>query len=79
MDALICEMISFGFDADDLKYLERLSDPRILAALPAGRNHLMHNVKADVILYMNVWADLLESELLENINLPALLTDPVEA
>lgn len=70
MDNLISEMIAFGFDTDDLKNLERLSDKRVLATLPNPDEALQHNVKADVVLYLRSWADLLEKELIELIELP---------
>ena len=79
MDALISEMIAFGFDTEDLKHLERLSDSRILVLLPPERKHLTHNVKADVVLYLTLWADLLESNLIGDVKLEALLNLRVEA
>ncbi|MFN3840919.1 MAG: hypothetical protein ACK4RF_09450 [Cyclobacteriaceae bacterium] len=70
MDDLISAMLAVGFDLDDLKHLERLSDPRIIRCLPEGRRNLSFNVKEDVILYLETWASLLEAELLQNISLP---------
>ena len=40
-DDIISSLIAFGFDIEDLKHLERLSDPMILQAIPGGR-HLHH-------------------------------------
>jgi hypothetical protein len=71
MDDLISEMIAFGFDTDDLKHLERLSDPQVLQALPVEKRYLKHNIKADVVLYLRTWAKLMETELLNTIELPA--------
>jgi hypothetical protein len=70
MDELISEMITFGFDAGDLKHLEKLSDREILDALPVHRRHLKHNVKADVILYLETWASMIENKLLKKIEIP---------
>lgn len=70
MDELIAELLNFGFDIDDLKHLERLSDPRVLQALPPEQRNLAHNAKADVIQYINTWANLLETQLLQHITLP---------
>ncbi len=70
-DDIISSLIAFGFDIDDLKHLERLSDPTILSAIPADC-HLRHNVKVDVVLYVRTWADLLEQELLQHIKLPSV-------
>jgi hypothetical protein len=74
MDQLISEMLAFGFDADDLKHLERLSSPEILNMLPPKQRSLRHNVKADVIQYMNFWAASLENKLVQEIDLPVINT-----
>ncbi len=76
MDELISEMIAFGFDADDLKNLEKLSDPTILSMLPDGNNGLAHNVKSDVIIYLRLWALKIENEMLDTIALPLIDFSP---
>ena len=65
-------MLNFGFDRDDLKNLERLSDKRVLSSLPHDERHLRHNVKGDVIKYLNAWAALLDLELVAEISLADL-------
>jgi hypothetical protein len=77
MDNLISEMLNFGFDADDLKHLERLSDKRVLNSLAAGERHLRFNSKSDVVKYLRAWANLLEEECLARITLPDLYSHPV--
>ena len=73
MDQLISELIAFGFDRDDLKHLERLSDTSITSRNPTVR--VLHfNVKADVTAYMKWWADLLEEELLNHISIQEATT-----
>ena len=62
-DDIISDLIALGFDSEDLKHLERLSDPIILHSLPTDQRKLRHNVKADVVKYMKTWAGLLEEEL----------------
>lgn len=79
MDGLISEMISFGFDADDLKNLERLSDQRILLMLSLEERNLRFNVKADVVKYLHAWVSLLEQELIVTVKLTELYITPVEA
>ena len=69
MDDLITIIINSGFDVDDLKHLERLSDVQILRTLPSGQRYLQHNVKSDVVCYLRGWADLLESRIVENVSL----------
>src|SRR5688572_30002446 len=49
LDDLITEILYVGFDTDDLKHLERLSDPKILDTLPFTQKFLVHNRKADVV------------------------------
>ena len=71
-DGIIDSLLSAGFDVDDLKHLERLSDPLILSKLEPGR-FLRHNQKEDVIIYLNTWATLLEAELLAALSLDAAL------
>jgi hypothetical protein len=78
MDNLISTMVEFGFDTGDLKHLERLSDPKVLRVLPEGDRLPMHNVKSDVIKYLNAFAEMLESEYLERVRLPDLLNTRVE-
>ena len=75
MDGLINELISFGFDADDLKHLERLSDGRVLQMLPIHQRDLKHNYKSDVVIYLRTWAMLQEDELLNNISIEQLEVD----
>ena len=77
MDDLISEMISFGFDTDDLKNLERLSDKRILNSLPEGGRNLYFNVKNDVVTYLNAWASLLEEDCVNQIRLTDLYVNQV--
>lgn len=62
IDNLIAEMLDYGFDADDLRNLERLSDKRILDTFPPTERYLRFNVKSDVIKYLIAWAKLLEED-----------------
>lgn len=78
MDNVISDMIAFGFDTEDLSHLERLSDKTILQTLPKEKQHLIRHSKADVIVYLNAWAALLESRLIEEISLPVHESAQVE-
>ncbi len=71
MDLLLNEMMAAGLAPEDLKHLERLSDPRILIRVPENKRHLRHNFRDDVVLYINEWANLLEEQLLAPIQLPS--------
>ena len=77
LDEVISEMIAFGFDAQDLKHLEKLSDPEILRTFPVEKRDLKHNIKKDVLAYMRAWGTLLEQELLNKIELP-VLEEPIK-
>jgi hypothetical protein len=72
MDHLISEMLQFGFDSLDLKNLEQLSSPEILATFPSEERYLQHNVKSDVVKYLYRWAALLENTLAGEIELSNL-------
>ena len=72
IDLLISEMLGAGLTLEDLKHLERLDDREILAQLPPEKRHLKHNVREDVVCYMNTWADLLEEQVLSKITLPVI-------
>jgi hypothetical protein len=64
-DLLLSEMLQFGFEIQDLVHLERLSDQKVLEKLPKEKPYLQHNNKLDVVLYIKLWADILESQLIE--------------
>lgn len=68
MDLIIAKMIDFGFSRQDLHHLEWLSDQDILTNL--GVSFLNRNLKSDTILYLKSWANLLEEQLIDSIQLP---------
>jgi hypothetical protein len=72
MDLLISEMLNNGLEIKDLKYLERLSDPEILHRILPEKRNLSFNVREDVILYLDTWADLLEEKVIDIFPLPEL-------
>jgi len=78
MDHLITALLDYGFDIDDLKHLERLSDRKVLAVFGHNKANLRFNVRTDVVRYLNAWADLLECQLLEEVRLPEFESFPVE-
>ncbi len=75
MDDAISEMIRAGLDPQDLQQLERLNKPEVLKALPEEKRHLRHNQRDDVVLYMRTWADLLEEQLLQKVELKLPATE----
>ena len=60
MDEIIDHMLDFGLTREDLAHLERLSHPAIVQRLPEERKCLRHNLREDVVLYLEAWAALLE-------------------
>ncbi len=70
MDLLIADLLNYGLTTSDLQNLERLSDKKVLDRIPVEKRYeLRHNVRADVVLYMNEWARLLEDELLPQVKI----------
>lgn len=76
MDLLISSMLDAGLAIEDLEYLERLSDPKVL--LKMNKTHLRFNQREDVIQYMQAWAGLLEDTLLESVALEVPQNTPSE-
>jgi hypothetical protein len=70
IDLIINEMLNAGLILEDLKHLEKLDDRQVLLRLPLEARHLRHNVRDDVVAYMNTWANMLEEQILEKITLP---------
>ena len=69
MDNVISQMLASGLDTDDLKHLERLASPVVLRSLPLAQRDLRHNVKTDVITYLEAWIKLL----VDDLNVPEIL------
>jgi hypothetical protein len=70
MDDLISEMLAFGFDIDDLKHLEKLSDGKVVRSLPIEQRNLKHNNKHDVVKYLQAWAAMIEEKVIGEIQIP---------
>lgn len=69
MDLLISQMLDAGLTTEDLAHLEKLSDQQVLRRLPPGERHLKHNVRDDVVRYLEQWAQLLEEKLAEGVSI----------
>ena len=72
MDQVISIMLNAGMEIADFKHLERLSDPEILKRLPIEERNLRYNHRDDVIKYMTTWAERLEEQIIDQINLSEL-------
>lgn len=78
IDLLIADLLNHGLTVTDLQDLEWLSDQTILKRIPLERrNKMRHNVRQDVVLYMNEWADMLEQQLIPYVKLDlSFLNEP---
>lgn len=67
---LVAKLEAIGLTPTDIHCLEYLQDRSVLEALPGGFRWLQKNVRADVVLYFQTFAQLLEDKLLQRIELP---------
>ena len=63
IDHVLDRMLEVGLELSDVEHLERLSDPAVLRRFPVEERALSHRDRADVVRYMDAWADLLEAKL----------------
>lgn len=63
MHWIMGELLALGLSTRDIENLEYLADDKVLKLMPADRRHPQRNNKADVVLYLEKWADLLAAEL----------------
>jgi hypothetical protein len=67
---LISKLEAIGLTPTDIHYLEYLKDKEVLDRLPGGFRWLRKNVREDVIVYFETYAQLLEDQLLQMIPIP---------
>lgn len=65
LDAVFAQMIAAGLDGRDIDALEDLSDGDVLRRMGKSTTGLARNRRADVIAYLDAWAELLASRLPE--------------
>lgn len=75
---LIAKLEAIGLTPADIHSLEYLKNRKVLEALPGGFRWLKKNVRADVILYFETYAQLLEDRLLQQIDIPRPAPLPVK-
>ena len=56
IDSILAAMFDLGLTRDDVRHLEKLSDPEVIRTI--GR-HLRFNKRDDVVIYLRTWAALL--------------------
>lgn len=66
---VMSKLEEIGLSSADMHHIEYLNDKAVLGSLPNGFKWLQKNVRKDVIEYFNAFANMLENQLLENINL----------
>ena len=67
---LIAKLEAIGLTPTDINALEYLKDRNVLNNLPGGFRWLKKNVREDVIVYFETFAQLLEDRLLKQIEIP---------
>ena len=70
---LLKKLQELGLTPTDIHNLEYLQDREVLNNLPNGFRWLKKNVRADVVVYFNTYANILEDKLIEQIKIPAEL------
>jgi hypothetical protein len=63
LEYVLDRLRELGLDRGDLRHLEDLSDPCVLAALPGGHRYLQRNRRDDAIAYFRALAQVLERDL----------------
>ena len=69
---LVSKLEKLGLTPTDIHNLEYLEDRSVLEALPGGFRWLKKNLREDVVLYFETFANLLEEKLLSSVPLPKL-------
>ncbi|MFT3703381.1 MAG: hypothetical protein QM802_13475 [Agriterribacter sp.] len=64
VDLMIAHLQDIGLTATDIHNIEYLEDKEVLQLLPGGFRWLQRNVRKDVILYFETFADVLEAKLI---------------
>jgi hypothetical protein len=72
---LIHKLERLGLTATDIHNIEYLQDKKVLEKLPGGFRWLKKNVKEDVIVYFETFADILEDKLISQVNVLSLLQE----
>jgi hypothetical protein len=67
---LIFKLEQLGLTPSDIHNLEYLEAREVLKQLPGGFRWLSRNVREDVIIYFETFADYLEEKLLQEIQIP---------
>ncbi len=77
IDLLVKKLQDFGLTPSDIHGLEYLDDRKILDQLPGGFRWLKKNDRNDVIDYFETFATMLENELIDKVDISALMNTPI--
>ncbi len=66
---VISKLEQAGLTPTDIHHIEYLDDKQVLQYLPGGFRWLKRNVREDVILYFEAFADMLEEKLLKTVTI----------
>lgn len=69
---LVSKLEKLGLTPTDIHNLEYLEDRKVLEQLPGGFRWLKKNVREDVVLYFESFADVLEDKLIASVPLPRM-------
>lgn len=72
---LINKLEQLGLTPTDIHKIEYLEDREVLNNLPGGFRWLKRNIKEDVIVYMETFANMLEEKLAKDIDISYLFED----
>jgi len=73
---LVHKLTNIGLTPVDIHNLEYLRDKAVLQNLPGGFRWLKRNVREDVIVYFETYANMLEDKLIDNVEIPNELLEP---
>ena len=77
---MLSKLEAIGLTPSDIHNLEYLDNRAVLECLPGGFRWLQKNVREDVVVYFETFANMLEVRLLESVALPAdLFAEPAIA
>ncbi|MDE3235534.1 MAG: hypothetical protein KGO81_06225 [Bacteroidota bacterium] len=72
---LLFKLQQIGLTPTDIHHLEYLDDRAVLEKLPGGFRWLKRNIREDVIVYFETFAQLLEDKMIDQIQIPEQLLD----
>ena len=69
VNLIMSKLLQAGLSPVDIHNIEYLTDREVLEHLPGGFRWLKRNVREDVILYFETFADLLEEKLIQSVHI----------